>query len=126
MENKLENKMKFFALYYGQKAKRSYLPEQSSLSEIDGTCFYIGHLIINGFLELKPLSLITDEDASKIGFINGGDFKFYLEENQLGFDKIIDRLTPYRVDYLRSKGYALPWLELSVAKLQEYGWIKLI
>ncbi|TDO21917.1 hypothetical protein [Pedobacter duraquae] len=29
------------------------------------------------------------------------------------------------VDYLRSKGYALPWMGLSVEKQIEYGWIKL-
>jgi hypothetical protein len=28
-------------------------------------------------------------------------------------------------DYLRSKGYALPWMDLSVEDLVEYGWIKL-
>lgn len=30
------------------------------------------------------------------------------------------------VDYLRSKGYALPYMGLSVKKMVEYGWIKLI
>ena len=29
------------------------------------------------------------------------------------------------VDYLRSKGYALPWMDLSVEDLVKYGWIKL-
>lgn len=28
-------------------------------------------------------------------------------------------------DYLRSKGYALPWMGVSVEKQIEYGWIKL-
>jgi hypothetical protein len=28
-------------------------------------------------------------------------------------------------DYLRSKGYALHWMDLSVEDLVEYGWIKL-
>ena len=28
-------------------------------------------------------------------------------------------------DYLRSKGYALPWMDLSVEDLVEYGWVKL-
>jgi hypothetical protein len=28
-------------------------------------------------------------------------------------------------DYLRSKGYALHWMDLSVKDLVEYGWIKL-
>lgn len=29
------------------------------------------------------------------------------------------------IDYLRSKGYVLPWMGLSVEKLVEYGWVKL-
>lgn len=29
------------------------------------------------------------------------------------------------MDYLRSKGYAVPWLDLSVDDLIEYGWVKL-
>ena len=28
-------------------------------------------------------------------------------------------------DYLRSKGYALPWMDLLVEDLVEYGWVKL-
>ena len=28
-------------------------------------------------------------------------------------------------DFLRSKGYALPWMGLSVEKLVEYGWVVL-
>lgn len=30
------------------------------------------------------------------------------------------------IDFLRSKGYAMPWMELSVKKMVEYGWIKLV
>lgn len=29
------------------------------------------------------------------------------------------------VDFLRSKGYVLPWMGLSVEQLVEFGWIKL-
>lgn len=29
------------------------------------------------------------------------------------------------IDYIRSKGYALPWMGLSVEQQIEYGWIKL-
>ena len=31
----------------------------------------------------------------------------------------------YEIDYLRSKGYALPYMDLSVEDLISYGWIKL-
>ncbi|TYO83101.1 hypothetical protein LX74_04079, partial [Elizabethkingia miricola] len=66
MENNFENKAKFFAQYYGQNVKRSYLPEQTSLQVIDRNVFWIGHLIINGYLELKSIEDITDEDSLMI------------------------------------------------------------
>ncbi|QCO45799.1 hypothetical protein [Elizabethkingia sp. 2-6] len=53
MENNLENKSMFFAQYYGQNVKRSYLPEQTSLQVIDREVFWIGHLIINGYFRTK-------------------------------------------------------------------------
>ena len=60
MENSLENKMKFFAQYYWQKVWKlngvrmlvdSWIEEKS--------------MIEKSWLELKPLSLLTDEDAKK-------------------------------------------------------------
>lgn len=36
-------------------------------------------------------------------------------------------MKPYHcIDYLRSKGYSLPWMGLSVESMIEAGWIKLI
>lgn len=126
MENNLENKARFFAQYYGQNVKRSYLPEQTSLQVIDREVFWIGHLIINGYLELKPLEDITDEDFNLItndGIMNPdpsiGDPVFTFEVGGL---RLSDLTT---TDFLRSKGYALPWMGLSVEKLVEYGWVKL-
>ena len=100
MENNLENKSMFFAQYYGQNVKRSYLPEQTSLQVIDREVFWIGHLIINGYLELKSLEDITEEDlnyCSQICFRNTrmtfASVEDYLEQNYLfGFfmDEEID------------------------------------
>ncbi|MDV3882930.1 hypothetical protein CMU04_06315 [Elizabethkingia anophelis] len=127
MENNFENKAKFFAQYYGQEVKRSYLPEQTSLQVIDREVFWIGHLIINGYLELKSLDDITEEDlnyCSQICFKNTrmtfASVKDYLEQNYL-FGFFMDE----EVDYLREKGYAVKWRGLSVEKQIEYGWIKL-
>ncbi|MDV3536821.1 hypothetical protein CMU91_14980 [Elizabethkingia anophelis] len=138
MENTLENKAKFFALYYGQEVKRSYLPEQTSLQVIDRDVFWIGHLIINGYLELKSIEDITDEDAYFIGALfgweevtsnrdtiiyNGRQIKDYINYHP---NSHCDIQKYYQLlDYFRSKGYALPWMGLSVEKLIEYGWVKL-
>ncbi|MCL1653816.1 hypothetical protein M2T28_14430 [Elizabethkingia miricola] len=127
MENNLENKSMFFAQYYGQNVKRSYLPEQTSLQVIDREVFWIGHLIINGYLELKSLEDITEEDlnyCSQICFRNTrmtfASVEDYLEQNYL-FGFFMDE----EIDYLREKGYAVKWRGLSVEKLIEYGWVKL-
>ncbi|OPC11944.1 hypothetical protein BAX93_05435 [Elizabethkingia meningoseptica] len=161
MENTLENKAKFFAQYYGQNVKRSYLPEQTSLQVIDRDVFWIGHLIINGYLELKSLEDITDEDFIEVAkicdfiignglrikhdgykkvmfsaynsnpletttlFIYPKEFEVYSKDE----DGKVVQYDTFRIsmiiDYLRSKGYALPWMGLSVEKLVEYGWVKL-
>ena len=45
------------------------------------------------------------------------------------YDEVDEYKRPSRslmgTDYLRSKGYALPYMDLSVEDLVEYGWVKL-
>lgn len=137
-ENTLENKAKFFAQYWGQ-----HLIIMGSFLRI------IDHLTLcnienDDILQLKPLSKISDEDA--LWTINNHYFKFenpILEISKLkALTKEIhisyifndatrhlilkpENLYPHNYDYLRSKGYALPYMDLSVEELIEYGWIKL-
>ena len=54
---------------------------------------------------------------------NGIYWKAY--EKKPGFYLGEGHLIPYEVDYLRNKGYALPWMNLSVQDMVDYGWIKL-
>ena len=121
LQNNLENKAKFFALYWGVKCLKNILlnPDIPSHKVEIGNCKGLPQQ----FLELTHLSDITDEDASKIGFINGGDFRFYFEN--WGAEKMVDHFSIQRIDFLRSKSYALPYMGLSVDKLIEYGWVKL-
>ena len=137
-ENTLENKAKFFAQYWGQ-----HLIIMGSFLRI------IDHLTLSNIenddiLQLKPLSKISDEDA--LWTINNHYFKFenpILEISKLkALSKELhisyifndatrhlilkpENLYPHNYDYLRSKGYALPWMDLSVEDLIEYGWIEL-
>ena len=127
MENTLENKAKFFAQYWGQKVltrpnsdnKKWVLGDEVSIHSTLSKSGYDYQY----FLELKPLSLITDEDKIQIGLTKG-----YLEENYPYADnnspEIFFGLSLSDGDYLRSKGYALSWMGLSVETLEEYGWIK--
>lgn len=112
MENTLENKAKFFAQYWGQPVL---------MSNNDPKCYVIRvkfehaeDIDINDYLELKPLSSITDEDLDKTNY---GCIEMILEKGYW--------LDVKNSDLLRSLGYALPWMGLSIEQLQEYGWIKI-
>lgn len=131
-ENNLENKAKFFAQYYKQKicldnkgiANEPWL--NYSWGEIDKL-----------YLELTPLSQITDEDAEycvgkvecsmRKNDINHGDFG--MSPSAIFVNSLMGNNSYHigrrEADYLRMKGYSVKWVDLSVEDLVEYGWIKL-
>jgi hypothetical protein len=137
IENTLENKAKFFALYWGQKVmKKNIEGLENFYSEIGG---FIRSMTIDSplFLELKVIENINDKDLIKCYHIHSAfisydytmDFqsvlvmtKHWISNN--GLNDI--QKCPGTIDYLRSKGYALSWMDLSVDDLVEYGWVKLI
>lgn len=128
MTNTIENKAKFFANYFGQKVGR-YKPE------FENHFISLKHSVSDDeYLELTPLSQISDEDALQVSKILDANF----DENTLSDSARIFHINrgkghvlpsrPCRsdvCDYLRSKGYAMPYMGLSVEKLVEYNWIKL-
>lgn len=131
MENTVNNKMAFFAQYWGQKVlhiRNSPIPfHLSSMKPSD--------ILESDYLSLKPLSSISNEDAIEVakyggwdilltpmseteGIRQGGHWAKEISRGVItcGFDC---------ADYLRSKSYALPFMGLSVETLVEYGWCKL-
>ena len=120
-QNTLENKARFFAQYWGQHVL--YF-SSDFLRKID-------YLTIVGienddYLELKPLSQISDEDSIEISKefpAFKSDIRNSVKELFKEFDVL--ELSLETGDYLRLKCYALPWMDLSVEDLVEYGWIKL-
>ena len=130
MENTLENKRKFFAQYWGQEIGFYY---RSKINNHKNHCL-IGDFGSIVWVELKSLSDITDEDAIKVGEILKMNYKkdFLIKEVKdwidcrFGFGHIKHRFECLQVfDYLRLKGYAVPYMGLSVEKLIEYGWVTL-
>lgn len=115
MENTLANKAKFFAQYWGQKVRCWDTGSPEELGVV-GSTFIVKPYLIKTHLLLKPLSSITDEDAEEAGISNKR-----LKQHIL-FPHI---MTPLMSEILKSKGYALPYMGLSVEKLIEYGWVKL-
>ncbi|MDR4892247.1 MULTISPECIES: hypothetical protein [unclassified Chryseobacterium] len=117
MENTLENKAKFFRIHWNKDV----------------------YNIKPAWLYMNPISSITDEDLHFVAELFGYT-KIYKENIQNAYYRarqIIDSIEYHPdshcdlikflhlFDYLRSKGYALPWMGLSVEKMIEYGWIKL-
>jgi hypothetical protein len=103
-----QEKARFFAQYYGQHILRSSLWASSIKS-----CKLYPEVIGDDdkykfYLLLTPLSMITDEDrdiTSNLSF----------KESDI----------PQAIDYLRSKGYSVPWMGISVEEQVQRGWIKL-
>lgn len=90
-------------------------------------------------LLLTRLSAVTDEDAIELSKFFGYEddvYKVELKEVR-GFNINLKiyypngwsdswfTITPEVSDYLRSKGYAVPFMGLSVEQQIEYGWVKL-
>jgi len=123
MEMTTENKAKFFAQYWG-KSFINGINGESVLSFIDINDISLGR--ITGKLMLKPLSSISDEDADEYLRLTGiQEFHrtIYLDSCKKLLQDDYDDI--FRTDFLRSKGYALPWMGLSVDQMVEAGWIKL-
>lgn len=135
MENTLENKAKFFALYWGQRVMVDITIDERLFPVTTGN---IEYSINDPYLELKPLSSISDEDALQvakifnIGHLSGARvplIKSILSALDGSTSK--SETTEFVLswtnaqDYLRIHGYALPWIGLSVEDQISYGWVKL-
>ncbi len=138
--NTLENKAKFFAQYYKQYVLR--------LGGKTKAVYPVSNLMDNtvevGYLELKPLSNISDEDAIEVCFLNweifrnsGKEIKVVREFNEVKVfihdgNKVLHTHSitecnngVFATDYLRSKGCALPYNGITVKQQIEWKWIKL-
>jgi len=130
-ENTLENKARFFAQYYGQFVMM--IPDnQDRLRVFDEWILKANQ----AWVQLTPLLAITDEDALELAQIfNLGHLQGAIRELIVSILSTMDTSSCSSsiglrnwlniTDLLRSKGYALPWMGLSIEELIEYGWIKL-
>lgn len=145
-------KSRFFSQYFEQiVAKETKYPNSPTINTT--TVFFINGLS-DYFLELKSLSNYTKEDSIEVEriwrasdarveayfknsypntvyddreLVGRSLIKYWLEECKLNFQNRIDNRTIQHItDYLRSKGYALPFMEYSVEDLVSFGWVKLL
>ncbi|MCT3817127.1 hypothetical protein HZQ15_18795 [Elizabethkingia anophelis] len=139
MENNLENKARFFAQYYSQEiltrdgGLRKFWKLGTDVS-IESSLSRYGY-DYRYYVELKSLEDITDDDLMTIAkYYEPTTYKVESNSDEIVFDYMYgDNFSSaaigydygYALDYLRSKGYALPWMGLSVEKQIQYGWVKL-
>lgn len=137
MENTIQNRTKFFAQYWGQIICCVRIEDAPDVKDIivDLSDWKVRYK--HSYLELKPLSSISDEDA--IDFLHKLEDKEFCDRKtkreKIEWGKafiesfITHRLSPQcyiiSADFLRSKGYALPWNGITVEQQIEFGWIKL-
>lgn len=138
MKNSPEIKLHFFSSYLGQKIMSCVHYNVEKLYRLSmARLLMLETKIDDGYyLSLKPLSKISDEDCLEIYNLitpNGkADNKILSGKAYVsGYDKEeIERAhTTYEavliIDFLRSKGYALPYMGVTVEEQIEWGWIKL-
>ena len=128
-----DNKKAFFAHYYNQ----SIVTDGSQRFGYSVSDFFEGIFDESkAYLELTSLSQISEEDMISIGFDIQAPFedvniKFYFERfdthwhlyyNGISADGYL-LLEDY--DFLRSKGYALPYMGITIEEMVDAKWIKL-
>ena len=98
---------------------------------------FINHIMNRRILELTPLHLITEEDAwdvnemTKFNHSRGKEFirneiRNWLIFNGTGLGNTSHKWDFTRVvDYLRSKGYLLPFRGYTAGQILEMGWAKI-
>ena len=127
----LFQKQKFYAQYYGTKTfysrKHNLIRSELSLTYPELSTFEGGYLL------LRPISQITDEEAIELNNLVSPQFtdKAFL----IGwFEKVLSNESHYKYNpirwmeityYLRSRGFAIPFMGYSVDELETAGWIKL-
>ncbi|MFC7347296.1 hypothetical protein ACFQO9_11265 [Chryseobacterium zhengzhouense] len=139
MENTITNKEKFFAQYWRLPIMAKVVRGNKNKIITKNVICSIWTIteIFESYLELKPLTSITDDDAVIISKIENDK---YTEDHLIRGRVLIRTFNEYSdcthslkntnqliemIDYLRSKGYALPWMGISVEQLNKYGWIKI-
>lgn len=150
IENTPEWKARFFALYWGHRVARvnpfiGKVFPSIFLQYYDSDVNEAEEIRNTSFLELRPLSDITDEEAIEYACIKDREYKGgRVERRGKAWVSVVRKLSkesnvsiniPFQctdiysngeqVDYLRSCGFALPYMGVLVGTLIEWGWVKL-
>lgn len=142
MENTLENKAKFFAQYWGVNCISNDDYVWRANENFDTVLSIYNGDLSKWYANLKSLENISHEDLEYIrplvGYIDTEDgislvkrwltnlWKDYEDVNYFALTDKKGVINTLKItDYLRLKGYALPWMGLPVETQIDYDWIKL-
>lgn len=129
MKNSLRTKTLFFSTYWNQDIVHRY----DKLYSVDVALNEIN--IEDAYLLLRPISSMTNEEMIEY-------FDFLYDRNRSEFskiqsiksdilsDKIFNQIMSIAqsikaTDYLRSRGFAVPYFDISIKELIDYKWIVL-
>ena len=123
--NKTDVRSRFFAQYWGTKTL--YIGGVG-LVELGTGGWNLKHP--DFFIQLKPLSKLSDKDAIEVSKIWGSKVESKILGNIISIRIGTKGESEVRnsigvIDFLRSKGYALPFMEYSVDDLISFGWMRL-
>lgn len=100
MKNTLENKAKFFAQYYGQLVYKNYQEPLGLQRCQNDKRLRISNTLKNSWLELKPLSSISDEDAIEVAkIINDYNPQCKYTIKNKGYEKLSKDILPVLVEW---------------------------
>ena len=103
-------KIQIYALYFGQDVLFKHRQTWNIAED------FLEH-IKDSYLELKPISMISDEEAIALKHQDAkGALEYYNKWQPNAYDS----------DYLRSKGYATAYYKFSIEDLMNLGIIKLV
>ena len=131
--NKTDVRSRFFAQYWGTKTL--YIGGVG-LVELGTGGWNLKHPVF--FLQLKPLSKITDEDAEKLQYtlVNVVGLDGLIRQNSIelvkevvsNYEQIdcLFMLPSSFSDLARELGYAIDWNNYKVLKQIELGWVQLL
>lgn len=130
MKNNSENKLKFFAQYFGQNILKHKDFKESAHSFFSFTIININHY----YLELRSIESITDDEC--VEYYNMFCPDLYIEDNLKIYafkdmlnhileSKLFNCLELQETDFLRSKGFLVPFMNLTTDQILEFGWAKI-
>ena len=127
MENSIENKQKFFAIYYGQRVLIRNPKNEEYDDKIINSQYNLSGWETAAILELKSIENVSNEDI--LEWMNYQDIfrkepDNFIKRFRFSYNNETSFSSDF-ADFFRSKGYAIPYLKLSIQNLIDLGWVVL-